>query len=668
MSTYAPFRSRRVAVLSLTVVIIVSTAAVHARAQDAQSADAGFGTMQPIVVTPTLFPTPAAEIGSDVTVITADDIARKQANDLPSILRDVPGLFVEQSSPGNIAELSIRGTDANHTKFLVDGIDISDPSQPSGTFDISQIPTSDIERIEVLRGPQSGLYGSDAIGGVVNIITKQGSGPLRADSSIEGGSFGTFNQSAGVSGAAGRANYAFNFDHLHYSDLPEVPSNLLAPGETAIGDAFGERAYSTKLGADLTDDLNVGLVARYYDSLLRNTGDDNFAPFTTPDPTQSLQDERAGFARGSATLKSFGGALEDEFGLAYTRYHRVNVTPDGGAFGIYTSDGDRTKADWRGTLHLGQDRTAVLGAEDEEDRLIEGQPLNATVNDAAGYAEFHTLIVENLYGNVVGRLDSNNRFGKAATWRVAPAYLVAATDTQLKVSYGTGFKAPSLEQLFVSSPNFNFFANPNLKPEKSSGYDAGFEQPLFDKRLSFGATYFHNHIRNLIEQPAGSDMDLNIAAATTYGVESFVAVTPIERVTLRADYTYTQAASDSPVVNSSGTVVGDALIRRPKHKVSIDGTWTPTDPLSLTAEWLYIGARFDNNRDFSNPLPLHVNSYNTINLNASYRLTDYATVFGRINNLLDRHYQDPTGFLAPTLGVFAGVRLSWGGPSDGGAN
>ena len=659
MSSPIPFGSRRVAALSL-ILVLSTVPFTRAFAQNAttQQAASDFGTMQPIVVSPTLFPVPPVQIGSDVTVITADDIVRKQANDLPSILRDVPGLMVVQSSPGNIANVFIRGTNSNHTKFLIDGIDVSDPSQPSGTFDISQIPTSDIERIEVLRGPQSGLYGSDAIGGVVNIITKQGSGSLRADSSIEGGSFGTFNQAANVSGAQGRANYAFNFTHLHYSDRPEVPSNLLAPGEAAIGDAFGERAYSAKLGADLTDDLKIGLVARYYDSLLRSTADDDFAPFTTPDATQSLQDERAGFARGSAKLKSFGGALEDEFGVAYTRYHRVNLTPGSS---VSTSDGDRTKADWHGTLHLDADRTALLGIEDEEDRLIEGQPVNATVNTAAGFAEYHTPIVENLYGNVTGRVDSNNRFGRAFTYRVAPAYLVAATNTQLKASYGTGFKAPSLEQLFVSFPTFNFFANPNLKPEKSSGYDAGFEQPLFDKRLLFGATYFHNHIRNLIEQPAGSNKDLNIAAATAYGVESFVAVTPTETVTLRADYTYTQAASDSPVTNSSGTIVGDALIRRPKHKVSIEGTWTPIDPLSLTAEWLYIGARFDNNRDFSNKFPLHVNSYNTINLNASYRLADYATVFGRIDNLLDRHYQNPTGFLGPTLGVFAGVRLTWGG-------
>jgi len=641
------------------VLFIFLLCANHAWAQD----NSAFGTMQPIVVSPTGFPAPAGEIGSSVTVITSSDIERKQERTLPAALKDVPGLFVEQSNPGTTANLFIRGTDSNHTKFLIDGIDVSDPSQPSGTFDISQLQTWDIERIEVLRGPQSGIYGSDAIGCVVNIITKTGSGPPLYTAMTEGGSFGTFNQAAGVSGSLGRANYAFAFDHLHYADLPEVPANLLAPGEAGIGDAFGERTYSTKLGADLTDKLSIGLVARYYESMLRSTADDDFAPFTTPDATQSLQDERAGFARGTATLKSFDDALENQFGVAYTRYHRINITP---SYAPTVNDGDRTKLDWHATAHLGGERTAVIGVEDEEDRLILGQPLNATMNDAGGFAEYHTPVFDRLYANLTGRVDANNRFGRAYTYRFAPAYSVPGTGTQLKASYGTGFKAPSLQQLFVSYPNFNFFANPNLRPEKSSGYDAGFEQPLFEKRLSFGATYFHNHIRNLIEQPAGSDRDMNVAAATAYGVESFLDVKPVERVELRADYTYTQAASDAPITNSSGTVVGDALTRRPKHKASLDATWTPTDKLSLTATWLYIGARFDNNRDFSNPLPLHVNSYNTVNLAASYKATGTATFFGRITNLLDRTYQDPTGFLQPGLGVFAGVKLSWGGA--GGAN
>lgn len=653
MSTLVPFRSRRIGALSFVVVLSAVVAVTPALAQQDTSS---FGTMAPIVVTPTLFPTPTAEIGSDVTIITAEDIARKQELDLPSVLRDVPGLFVEQTSPGSVATVFMRGTNSNHIKVLVDGIDVSDPSTPAGSFDFSQILASDIQRVEVLRGPQSGLYGSDAIGGVINIITKQGSGPAKLTGTVDGGSFGTFNQSAGVSGSQGRGNYAFHFDHIHYSDLTTTPSNLLAAGEAAIPDALGLTNYSTKLGADLTDNFSVSANALYSESLLRNTGDDNFPPFTTPDPTQSLQDERAGFARGAAKLESFGGLLENQWGIAYTRYHRINITP---TLAPTTNDGDRTKFDWHSTLRLGENRTAVFGIEDEEDRLL-GEPISANMNDAGGFAEYHAPIVEQLYGNAVVRVDSNNRFGHAVTWRLAPAYVVAASGTQFRASYGTGFKAPTLEQLFENFPSFGFFSNPNLQPERSQGYDAGFEQPFLNDRLRFGATYFHNHIRDLIE--ATCCTYINVSRATADGVESFVAVQPLKQITWRVDYTYTQTASDTPISDTTG----DVLLRRPKHKISLDTNWTPTERLSLTATWLYVGARFDNNRAFTNIQPLHVNSYSVVNLNASYRLTDYATLLGRIDNLLDRTYQDPTGFLGPSLSVFAGVRITWGGtPAEG---
>ena len=178
----------------------------------AQSQDnSAFGTMQPIVVSPTLFPTPLDEIGNSVSVVTSDDIERKQERSLPDALKDVPGLNLVQTGDGQTS-VFIRGADSNHTKVLIDGMEVNDPSTPDGSFDFSQIPTWDIERIEVLRGPQSGLYGSDAIGGVVNIITKQGSGPMLANAMAEGGSFGTFNQAAGVSGSQGRANYDFNYN------------------------------------------------------------------------------------------------------------------------------------------------------------------------------------------------------------------------------------------------------------------------------------------------------------------------------------------------------------------------------------------------------------------------------------------------------------------------
>src|SRR5208283_6019264 len=168
-----------------------------------------------VVVTPTRLPTPESEVGSSITVITEEDIQRKQERTLPDALADVPGLNVVQTGgPGGQTSVFIRGTNSNHVKVLIDGIDVSDPSNPSQSFDFGQLLTGDIERIEVLRGPQSGLYGSDAIGGVISITTKSGSGPPKLTATVEGGSFGTFNQRTSLSGSQDNFNYAFNIQHF----------------------------------------------------------------------------------------------------------------------------------------------------------------------------------------------------------------------------------------------------------------------------------------------------------------------------------------------------------------------------------------------------------------------------------------------------------------------
>jgi vitamin B12 transporter len=643
------------ALCSAAILLVLQSAA---QAQDAVADSGAALTLPIIVVSPTRFPTPLTEIGSSVTVITADQIEQKQERDLPSILRDVPGLDVVQNGgPGGTASVFMRGTNSNHTKILIDGIDVSDPTTPAGAFDYSQILAADIDRVEVLRGPQSGLYGSDAIGGVINIITKQGFGPPKFSALAEGGSFGTFNQSAGVSGGTDRYDYSLSAVHLHYGNLPVTPSELLAPGQAAMGDAYGDQSYSTKLGANLSDNVRASLVARYNDSLLRNTGE-NFAnfPVDVPDTTQSVQRENQIFTRGAMKFLSLDGALENEFGIAYTRYHRSSESPDMTPVGIEL--GDRVKYDWRGTAHLGGDRTALLGIESETDRLI-NSPVIASTTTHSGYTEYHTPVIGQLFANGSLRLDDNETFSRAFTYRLAPAYTIDATQTRLKASYGTGFKAPTLEQLFVDFPAFFFSANPNLRPERSSGYDAGFEQPALDDKLSLGATYFHNHIKDLI-QASFTTYD-NVSSATTYGVESFIAAKPVAGVNLRADYTYTVARDDE---------VGSTLLRRPKHKASLNASWNPWTPLTLTAQWLFVGARFDITRDGSpncqtSATTLYdcykANSYSLVNLNAAYRVDDHSTLFGRVDNLLDRRYQDPTGFLSPGLSVIAGIRVTWGG-------
>jgi vitamin B12 transporter len=619
--------------------------------------NSAFGTMQPIVVSPTGFPVPADETGNSVSVITSDDIDRKQERTLPEALKDVPGLDVVQTGgPGGQTSVFIRGTNSNHTKVLVDGIDVSDPSTPNGAFDFSQIPTWDIERIEVLRGPQSGLYGSDAIGGVVNIVTKQGSGPMLVNAMAEGGSFATFNQAAGVSGSQGRANYDFNVVHLRTADSAVTPPELLAPGEARNDDFASNKVFSGKAGADLTDNFSVSAVGRYINSMTRFTNDDfsqGAYPNGVPESTQTSQEEHEFFSREEAKLLSLDGALENSVGVAYTHYNRSNVDP------ITTSNtntysGERTKLDWKGIGHLGGDRTVMLGLEDESDSFAQNS-VSASERNRAGFAELHTPVIERLYATASLRVDDNSTFGRAFTWRLAPSYLVAATDTQLKASYGTGFKAPTLYQLYGSTS-----ANPMLQPETSRGFDLGFEQPLFGKTLSFGSTYFHDNLHNLIDSgPFPNYQYFNLDSATTYGAENFVSYDPVKSVQLRLDYTYTMATTIAPV---SGDVPSSTLLRRPKNKTSFEAIWTPIDPLSLTATALWESSWFDYTRDnVSSIYNASAPGYVLINLAASYKVNGNMTLFGRIDNLLNRTYQEPLGFLQPGFGVFAGVKVSWGG-------
>src|ERR1700680_646674 len=192
----------------------------------------GADALQAIVVTATRIPTPQLEVASSITVVTADDIAARQQRTFAEVLKDIPGLNVVQTGgPGGATSVFMRGTNSNHTKVLVDGIDVSDPSNANAAFDFGQLLTQDIERVEVLRGPQSGLYGSYAIGGVISVITRAGSGPMKLSASVEGGTFDSFNQTAGVSGSQGAFHYSANGAHLHAGVTPVTPLYGLAPGE-----------------------------------------------------------------------------------------------------------------------------------------------------------------------------------------------------------------------------------------------------------------------------------------------------------------------------------------------------------------------------------------------------------------------------------------------------
>jgi vitamin B12 transporter len=599
-----------------------------------------------IVVTATRLPTPEAQVASSISVVTADEIADRQLQTLPDLLKVVPGLNVVQTGgPGGQTSVFMRGTNANHTKVLVDGIDVSDPSSPGGTFDFGQFLTQDIEKVEVLRGPQSGLYGSDAIGGVINIITKSGSGPAEFNAGAEAGSFDTFNQNAGVSGSAEQFHYAANLQHYHSGATPVTPLDLLAAGEQRIDDYYDNLTGSTKLGFDVTDHFDLGLVARYTDSHLRLTGEneDNY-PADFPDSSQSRNDTRQYYTRAIAHLTSPGGAFEQILGFAYSDVKSYETGPDAPESDFF---GERVKIDWQGNVRLAADEKLVLGAEHERDEMT--VPLSASTTIDSGYAELQSSFADALYNTLSVRYDDNDRFGGKFTYRIAPAYLIEDTGTKLKASVGTGFKAPTLSQMFQNFPEFDFFGNPNLKPETSVGYDVGFEQAVAGNVVRFGATYFHNDIKNLITDNADFTSLVNVGRAVTQGVESFASYQPLKSLTFRLDYTYTEATDE---------IADEELLRRPKHVGSLNAGWHASTRLSLNATVLSVGSWIDGNRDFSIPR-LTAPGYTIVDVAASYDITAHLELTARVDNLLDRHYENPVGFLGPSLGAFAGVRAKF---------
>jgi vitamin B12 transporter len=600
-----------------------------------------------LVVTATRVPTEQSQIASSIDTIDAAAIAEQQLRSLPDILQTMPGLnLVQTGGEGGQTSLFTRGTNSNHTKVLLDGIDISDPSTPTGAVDLGRVLAADVARVEVLRGPGSGLYGSDAIGGVVNIITKAGEGPLAASASIEGGSFDTFNQMGEVSGSDGGFHYRATLQHLHAGATPVTPLDLLPPGQARNDDFFDGVTASTRLGYDITGDFDIGLVAQWSDNLSRITGD-AFDPVTfasVPSPTQTRIAGQQYETRATAHWNL--GWLDQTLGLAYGSSQSRSADPNNGPS---ASSADRIKLDWQGNVQVTDGQTLVLGAETARDAVH--LPLSAGYTTNAGYAELQSVWGGGITSAASLRYDANSQFGDRLTWRIAPSVALGDSGIRLKGSIGAGFKAPSLDQLYHSYPSFFFFANPGLKPETSIGYDAGAEwTPLAG--FVAGATWFHNDIRGLITtDPVTFSTSVNLNKARTQGVEVFAAWAVTDALRLRADYTYTDAID--------GTT-GLELLRRPRNKTSLTaswgaGSWQALPQLGLDATLLAIGPWIDGSRDFSVPR-LKASGYVTVDLAAHYDLDAHFTLFARADNLLNDSYQNPVGFLGPERALYAGVQ------------
>ena len=610
----------------------------------------------PIVVSATRLPVPADAVASTVTVITAETIARRQFRSVVEALETVPSLsVVRNGAPGKLTAVFTRGANAQHTLFIIDGIEMNDPSHPSSAFDPAHVLIQDVERIEVLLGPQSTLYGSDAVGGVVSIVTKRGVGKTQMAGTLETGSFSTFNQNASVRGAHGPVDFSVSAQHVKTGGISTLPNQFAQPDGTLDDDEHENLTLSTRVGLTPNEILAFDVSGRY--AFTRDGTDARI--FATGDDSDSVSRSNRYYLGGNLRLTLFDGLSEHRIGVAHTdidRRDKNNVDLQNPADEFDSDNGaQRTKFDLQNDLYLGEHHVVTLGLETKEERtetrfVSPGfvSSTSADVRTNSMYLQDQLTYFGNLTGTIGIRRDDHSSFGAENTWRAALAYRFTSSGTKVRASYGTGFKAPSIVQLFGRSASaFGVFVgNPNLVPEESRGWEVGVEQALWAGRSQASVSYFENDIKNLIV--AGAVSNSNIGKAATRGLEASVNVE--FGPAFRLDLTYALVRSENAVTNTD-------LLRRPLHTATLDARWQVTDKAQISLSGLLVGRRFD--IDAATFARVKRGTDVTFNLLGAYRVNRQIELFGRIENLLDRDYEDPDGFQQPGIAGYAGVRVRY---------
>jgi len=620
---------------------------------EVQSNTQGKEKIDEIVVTATRLETAEREVGSSITVITADQIRKQQKTTVLEVLRDVPALDVVQSGgPGTVTSVFIRGANSEHTLVLIDGVEMNDPISTGRFFDFANLTVDNIERIEIVRGPQSTLFGSDAIGGVINIITKKGTGKPNSFVSVEGGSFRTFTERAGSSGGTGLVNYSLGISRegsAGISDADEKDGNHEKDG-------YENTTFSTRLGVTPATNFDADLIMRYINSK-KDLDDQGGAGGDDPNNTENT---RQVFVRTQARLSLFKDVWEQKIGFSLSDQHRHydNPTdsehPSDSDFSTY--DGQVLKFDWQQDLKLHETNTLTAGIETEkEDGKFNYYSTSAygpytesfsdkTARTTSYYLQDGISLWDAWFTTLGARLDDHSTFGTKTTYRMTSSYLSKETGTRVKGSYGTGFKAPSLYQLY------SMYGDQDLNPEKSTGWDAGVEQMFDHELVTIGITYFSNNFDNLIDFNSATSKYVNIAKAESKGVETYLTAHPSDDLTLRVSYTYTDTKDET---------TGDELLRRPKNKSLFDANYCFLGKGNVNLEVLYVGKRDDYDYSSWPATRVTLGSYTLVNLAASYDVTRNIQVTGRVNNLFDKNYEEVFGYGTPGISGYAGIKCSF---------
>lgn len=587
-----------------------------------------------VVVTASRVAEPAFEAINSVVVITAEDLQKSGAEFLPDALRSVPGINVIQSGgAGKLADVYLRGASSKHTVILIDGVKVNDPL--NGGFDFSRLSVDDIERVEIVKGPQSTMYGSDALAGVINIITKKGRPGLNIGASFEGGSFGTYKPMLEISGGWKPLDYRLTGSYFKTDGISQAASGT-------EDDGYENASFSGKLGYAVAKNASVELNGRYSTDKNEQDGWD-YSINQLADDLNYTQDGRHYVVSGKGQVY-LREDWEQILTVSTVKDDTKNEDPDTANNNFEMETGTET-VDWQSNVYSGPN-VLTVGAEYrvESGKISDsaGVVFDESVDNKAAYASTKVKR-EDLTLSAGVRYDSHETAGEKTTWRVGASEYRKDSGLTVRASYGTGFRAPGLNDLFYKDA-WGSVGNPGLKPEESTSWEVGMEKEFSSVALAL--TYFDQNYKDLIEwtSPApGAWQPQNVNEATIRGVETGLSYRLTDALRLKADYTY---------LDTENKLTGERLQRRPQDKAGVGAAYSG-ESLSLSADALYVGERFDA------AVQRDLDSYYTVNLGGGFKLTENFSLTARVENLLDDKHEEAGGYGTPGRAFYGGVKATF---------
>ncbi|MEM1187309.1 MAG: TonB-dependent receptor [Pseudomonadota bacterium] len=603
-------------------------ALIHACTTLAQSPDEAEAALETLIVSATRLNQTGSESGSSISVISGEEIQALGLIYALDAIAHAPGVTINQNgSFGGNASVRIRGASSEQTMTLIDGVPVNDPSSPGGGFNFARLDTENIERIEILKGPQSTLWGTDAIGGVVSIITRAPTEGFGGEVFGEYGSFNTFRGGASLEGASDRGDFRLA--------AVNVASDGISKADEANGnpedDAYDSLTLTAKGGLNLPG--NVRLSA----DVLSTDAESEFDSFSSGSQGNvgdgdELSETQELTANLKAEVPLLGGRLENLFLLGYSDIERENFSDGVQSF---EAEGQRYLYRYQGTFNANARNRVAFGLEREETEAND----NETSIDGL-FLLYEVRPIDDLTLTAGLRRDDHERFGAETTARVAGSWKLSEALTA-RASWGEGFKAPTLFQT-------TFFCcgaqapNADLRPETSEAFDAGLDWRTQDGRLQLSATVFQQDTENMIDFDFAIGGYLNIDQVESTGVELSGTVVVSEAISLSLDYGYIDAEDG----------FGNPLPRLPEHSGDMTLAYDSGGPFSGSVLVRFNGT--ETNSDGSD-----LDSWTRVDLNGRYAWSDDLEIYARVENLFDEDYQQILGYGTPGLSGSLGVRLRY---------